>query len=119
MTKGQNARARRIAELNDRLRKEPANRALGQVLLSAGIATRDDAFKTKVLAAIAGMTPKDFKLGNDPYRERDFNSFSVGERLCLFKIEYFAKGNLRKPSDDPADPAETERVMTVMFADEY
>ena len=119
MNKEQSARARCIAELNDRLRKEPANRALGQVLLSAGIAARDDAFKTKVLAAIAAMTPKHFKAGNDPYRERDFNSFSVGERLCLFKIDYFAKGDLRKPSDDPADLRKTERVMTVMFADEY
>lgn len=117
MNKGQIAH--RIAELNDQLRKEPMNRAHGQVFLSAGIAARGEPFKAKVLAVIAAMTPKDFKPGNDPYRERDFNSFSVGERLCLFKIDYFAKSNLRVHSDDPADPAKTERVMTVLFADEY
>ena len=40
MTRVKTARAKRIAELNDRLRKEPANRSLGQVLISSGINAR-------------------------------------------------------------------------------
>jgi hypothetical protein len=39
--------------------------------------------------------------------------------LLFFKIDYFAKGDLRLASEDPADPAVTERVMTIMFANEY
>ena len=119
MTRVKTARAKRIAELNDRLRKEPANRSLGQVLISSGINARGAEFRAMVLTAIASMQAKDFKKGNDPYGERDFNSFTVAAKLCLFKIDYFARGNLQKPSDDPADPARTERVLTVMLADEY
>ncbi len=73
----------------------------------------------ETLTKLAAMTPKDFKKGNDPYGERDFNSFSVAGRLCFFKIDYYAKGDLRLASDDPADPSKTERVMTIMLADEY
>ena len=138
MTKVKTASAKRIAELNDRLRwsasgkvatgfpkrstpnqNSPMNRGLGQVLVSAGIAARGEAFKMKVLAAVAAMTPKDFKKGNDPYGERDFNSFSVEGRLCHFKIDDFAKCDLRAPSDDPSDAARTERLTTLMLADEY
>ncbi len=119
MTSKQTARARRIAALNDRLRQEPHNRALGQVLMSAGVVACGDDFKRQTLKALAAMTPKDFKRGNDPYKERDFHSFRVGERLCYFKIDYFAKGDLRCASDDPTNIEKTERVMTIMLADEY
>lgn len=119
MTTVKTARAKRIAELNDQLRKEPANRSLGQVLISSGINARGAEFRAMVLTAVASMQAKDFKKGNDPYGERDFNSFTVAAKLCLFKIDYFAKRNLGAPSDDPADPDKTERVMTVMFANEY
>jgi hypothetical protein len=119
MTRVKTARAKRIPELNCRLRKEPANRSLGQVLISSGINVRGAEFRAMVLTAIASMQAKDFKIGNDPYSERDFNSFTVAAKLCLFNIDYYAKGNLQKPSDDPADPAKTERVLTVMLADEY
>ena len=119
MAQKSNGRARCIAALNDQLRREPMNRGLGQVLLSSGIAAQSEALKCKVLAAIAALTPKDFKKGNDPYGERDFNSFSVDGRLCLFKIDYFAKDDLRRSAEDPSDEVRTTRVMTIMFADEY
>ena len=119
MTTVKTARAKRIAELNDRLRKEPANRSLGQVLISSGINARGAEFRAMVLTAVASMQAKDFKKGNDPYGERDFNSFTIDGKLCNFKIDYFAKGDLRRPSDDPADPAKTERVLTIVLAEEY
>lgn len=119
MTRVKTARARRIAELNDRLRREPMNRSLGQVLFSSGVAARGAEFQTMVQAALAGMQAKDFKRGNDPYGERDFNAFTVDDRLCFFKIDYFAKGDLRAPTENPDDPAKTERVLTVMLASEY
>jgi hypothetical protein len=112
-------RTRRIAALNDRLRKEPSDAALGKTYFSAGMAALGEDFKAKVLAKVAGMTAKDFKKGNDPYGERDFNSFSVDGKLCLFKIDYFAKHDLRRPSDDPADTARTTRVLTLMLTDDY
>ena len=55
MTRVKTARAKRIAGLNDRLRKEPANRSLGQVLMSRGVASRGAEFQAMVLAALAGI----------------------------------------------------------------
>ena len=119
MTRVITARAERIAELNDQLRKNPLNLSLGQVLISSGIDAVGTDFKAKVLTALACMHTEDFTEGNDPYGERDFNSFAVDARLCFFKIDYYAKGNLCAPSEDPADPNKTGRVLTVMLADEY
>ena len=119
MTTRMSGRSQRIAELNDQLRNEPMNRALGLVLVTAGILNSGQSFAEKVLAAIAAMTPKDFKKGNDPYGERDFNSFTVGGRACLFKIDYYAKGDPHCGSEDPGDPSKTDRVMTVMLARDY
>jgi len=119
MTHKRNGRAARIAALNDRLRRNPRDRSLGEVLISAGLNAQGEAFKATALATIAAMTRKDFKPGNDPHGERDFNSFSVDGRLCLFKIDYFAKDDLRRPSEDPADSERTTRVMTVMLAEDY
>ena len=86
------ARAERIAELNDQLRNNPLNRSLGQVLLSSGIVAGGADFQAKVLTAVARMQRGDFTEGNDPYGERDFNSFAADARLCFFKIDYYAKG---------------------------
>ncbi len=119
MARRKTTRSARIAALNDQLRCDTANRALGQVLVTAAVAAEGDAFKAKIKAALAAMKAKDFKAGNDPYRERDFNAFEVDGKRLFFKVDYFAKGDLRQPSEDPADAAKTERVMTIFFADEY
>lgn len=119
MTLVTTARAKLIATLNDALRRNPTIRALGQVLMSSGVAARGSEFRVMVLTALARMQPKDFKKGNDPYGERDFNSFTIDGKLCLMKIDYYAKDDLRRASEDPSDPAKTTRVMTVVLADEY
>jgi Protein of unknown function (DUF3768) len=68
--------------------------------------------------ALAALEPKDFRTGNDPYGERDFESFMVGERKCFFKIDYYAKDDLQHGSEDPSDPTKTTRVLTLMLASE-
>ena len=119
MTTQKCVRAERIAELNDRLRKQPMNRSLGSVLITAGLNANGPSFVAQVLAAISAMAPEDFKTGNDPYGERDFNSFKAGNCVCMFKIDYYAKDDPHSGSDDPSDPAKTDRVMTVMLASDY
>jgi hypothetical protein len=44
--------------------------------------------------------------------------FKFDEVDVFFKIDYFDK-SLRVHSPNPADPAVTERVITIMRADEY
>ena len=60
----------------------------------------------------------DFCHANDPYEEHDFGSFEAEGHTIFFKVDYFDR-NLKYLSPDPADPAVTVRVITVMLADEY
>lgn len=112
-------RAASIAALNDQMRREPRNKALGQVVITAGVAAEGDAFRLKVKEALAALGPRDFTPANDPYGERDFCAFHVDGQRLFFKVDYFSKGDLTRASEDPADQDKTERVMTIMFAEEY
>ncbi len=60
----------------------------------------------------------DFYHANDPYEEHDFGSFEVDGQTIFFKIDYYNKA-LTSHSPDPSDPAVTERVITIMLAEEY
>jgi hypothetical protein len=55
-----------------------------------------------------------FNEDNDPYGEHDFGSF-----IHPFGGKVFWKIDLKYGSEDPADPAKTKRVLTVMLASEY
>jgi hypothetical protein len=60
----------------------------------------------------------DFCHANDRYEEHDFGSFEADGQVIFFKIDYFDK-NLTHHSPDPPDPSVTERVITIMLAEEY
>jgi hypothetical protein len=53
-----------------------------------------------------------------PYGEHDFGSFEADGQLIFFKIDYYDKA-LTAHSPDPSDPSFTERVITIMLAEEY
>jgi len=103
----------RIRSLNDSLRRTFTG---GQVLLSSSVAALPMAEKAKVLAAIQGFTA--FSEGNDPHGEHDFASVDVDGERYFAKIDYYDL-DMRYGADDPADPAHTKRVMTIMCASEY
>ncbi len=50
--------------------------------------------------------------------KHDFGSFEADGHLIYFKIEYYDKA-LTYHSPDPSDPSVTERVITIMLAEEY
>jgi hypothetical protein len=60
----------------------------------------------------------DFCHANDPHEEHDFGSFDADGHMIFFKIDYYDK-SLTCHSPDPADPTVTERVITLMLAEEY
>jgi hypothetical protein len=60
----------------------------------------------------------DFCNANDPHEEHDFGAFEAEGQKIFFKIDYLDR-ELSMHSPDPADPAVTQRVITIMLAEEY
>ena len=107
------ARTAIIRRLNDQFRKTFTG---GAVVITAGIAALDEATRQRIFTAV--QTFGAFDEANDPWHEHDFGALEiVGERV-FFKLEYYDLTRAMH-SEDPADPAKTERVMTIMLASEY
>jgi hypothetical protein len=108
-------RTSKIRRLNDLLRTTFLL-GLGRVNITHGLADRGEDFTSAALSAV--RTFRNFDGGNDPYGEHDFGKVEVmGERV-FWKIDYYDKA-CEFGSENPADPKQTTRVLTVMLADEY
>ncbi len=59
-----------------------------------------------------------FTPDNDPYYEHDFGSFEHAGKKVFWKIDCYDR-DLKYGSPDPSDESVTERVLTVMLAEEY
>lgn len=102
-----------ICALNDRLRQ---NLTEGTALITAGVAALGAEAVARIVKTIAVYD--DFCHDNDPHEEHDFGSFEADGHVIFFKIDYYDK-SLTHHSPDPCDPSVTERVITVMLAEEY
>jgi hypothetical protein len=59
-----------------------------------------------------------FTADNDPHREHDFGAIDHAGTRYFWKIDYYdLTGEFASP--DPADPTVTNRLLTIMRADEY
>jgi len=103
----------RIRALNDAVRQ---NLPSGRAVITPGIAALGQEVVERIVRTIAVFD--DFCHANDPYEEHDFGSFEADGHSIFFKIVYFDE-TLTYHSPDPADPAVTKRVITIMLADEY
>ena len=103
----------RIRALNDQLRKTLTG---GKAFMTPGIAALGPEAVQRLVIAIA--TFDDFCMANDPHGEHDFGMLEFEGSSIIFKIEYFDT-NFEFGSPDPADPTVTQRVITLMLADEY
>ncbi len=59
-----------------------------------------------------------FNQANDPHGEHDFGAFEHNGHSIYWKIDYYDKA-LEFGSEDPSDPAQTTRVLTIMLREEY
>ena len=109
----QNATAKKIAALNDALRKHGTG---GRVMMTAGIQALGQAAVNEILAKI--RTFNAFTNDNDPYGEHDCALLTVNGNRIMYKIDYFDR-DLQYASSDPADALKTCRVMTILLAEEY
>jgi hypothetical protein len=115
----------KIAELNDRFRAEffvPAfgpRPVPGHIFCTPGIAALPPETQINIWGEVANFNT--FAEDNAPRGERDFGAFTmpgVAEKI-FWKIDYYADKSCTAGAEDPADPAQSFRVLTIMFSREY
>jgi hypothetical protein len=103
----------KIADLNDEMRQTFSG---GRVFMTASISALPLEVQGKIFALVRRFS--DFNNDNDPYGEHDYGSFEhTGERI-MWKIDYYNR-DMTAGSEDPSDPAQTTRVLTIMLASDY
>lgn len=107
-------RRERIAQLNDLCRT--AMGVAGKLFQTAGINALPLADQSAIREAVE--TYDRFTPDDNPYGERDFGAFDHNGQRIFWKIDYYAP-DLHHGSEDPADPTQTVRVLTIMLAQEY
>jgi hypothetical protein len=104
--------SQKVAQLNDAHRRRPG---VGWVM-TAGVQALGALAVARAVEAV--RTFDAFSRDNDPYGERDFGAFEIEGRRLFWKIDYYDL-SLTMGSPDPADPAVTRRVLTLLLAEEY
>jgi hypothetical protein len=102
-----------IRRLNDEFRRTGRG---GRIMMTSGIERLGSEAVDRIMTEVRAFSA--FKEGNDPYGEHDFGSLTVEGYRIFWKIDYYGK-DLIAHSPDPADPALTTRILTVMLAEEY
>ncbi len=59
-----------------------------------------------------------FTRSNDPHSEHDFGAFEFHGHKCFWKIDAY-NWDYSMGSEAPADLSKTNRVLTIMLAEEY
>jgi hypothetical protein len=109
-------RTKRIRELNDQFRKDPLRR--GRLMITSGVDGNGIGFSVLALSAVQAFNT--FTEENDPHGEHDFGSFEVIGHKLFWKIDYFQKGSNREAgAETPENALTTDRVLTIMLAEEY
>lgn len=104
----------KIAELNDLCRKTMGS--TGRVFQTQGIAALPLLDQMAIWQKVETFDA--FTADNDPHGERDFGAFRHAGQRIFWKIDYYDP-TLTKGSEDPTDPAQTVRVLTIMLASEW
>ena len=102
-----------IRELNDALRRTLIG---GTVMITPEVEALAPDARALLLQQVRQFD--DFEAGSDPYGEHDFGAIELGGNRYFWKIDYYNR-ELDGGSEDPADPAKTTRVLTIMAASEY
>lgn len=102
-----------IAILNDAFRTTFNG---GTLMLTAGIQALPEEIQVGILHAV--RTFNAFTPDNDPHQEHDFGAVEYHGHRIFWKIDYYDLAHTFG-SENPADPSQTARVLTVMLAEEY
>ena len=102
-----------IALQNDNFRK---NLSQGTLVLTQGIRSNTPEDIKEIITKV--RTFDTFDENNDPYGERDFGAFDYKGKKIFWKIDYYDQEFLYL-SPDVSNPRVTNRVLTIMDAEEY
>lgn len=108
------ANATIIRKLNDDFRKGLGQS--GKLLATPTITALSEPDQTRLLQAVQAFDA--FTKDNDPHAEHDFGTIEQDGERYFWKIDYYDQ-SFEFGSGNPADPAVTRRVLTIMRADEY
>lgn len=127
MSAGTLSRSERIARLNDRARQAMGLACVA--MATEGFRALPEADQSRVRELVETFDA--FTLDNDPYGERDFGAIYQDSddhwtttrparpiETVFWKIDTYDR-DLRYVSEDPANPAVTRRVLTIMLSSEY
>ena len=103
----------RIRVLNDDFRRSFVG---GLVVITAGVEAMPAEQRKSLLAKVRAFDA--FTEDNDPHGEHDFGAIDESGVRCFWKIDYYDSAT-EMGSPDPADPAVTTRVLTILRAAEY
>ncbi|MGD9712992.1 MAG: DUF3768 domain-containing protein [Thermomicrobiales bacterium] len=106
-------RVERIRHLNDQFRMSLAG---GKIMFTQGVGEHAGTALPGLFMQVRQFGS--FDAQNDPYAEHDFGAFEWEGEIIFWKIDYY-DNDLLMGSLDPADPAVTTRVLTIMLAWEY
>jgi hypothetical protein len=112
-----------IARLNDWLREHITAPGTNRVMMTIGIAEligdvslfRGWRNRAQILREVRDFDAFDNAI--DPHGERDMGKFEFAGVPCYWKIDYYSL-DMTAGSEDPSDPFQTVRVLTIMRADE-
>ena len=102
-----------IQLINDTFRKTFQG---GKIVLTRGIRALPKEDINQIMLKVSRYN--EFTTSNDPYHEHDYGSFDYNGIKIMWKIDYYDK-NYEFASENPADVTKTNRVLTVMLAEEY
>lgn len=106
-------RTLRIRQLNDDFRTTLEG---GKTFLTPGVSSLGPELGIMALAAVRSFD--NFSTDNDPYGEHDYGAFTLAGEKLRWKIDYYDL-TMDFGSNDPADPAQTTRVLTILLAEEW
>src|SRR3954454_7957641 len=104
--------------LGERVSKRPWLKQLDHGSIGHGVSLlcwRSGGSNTPTIRRLLPVRPSPTSANSS---EHDFGNFSLAGRKFFFKIDYFDV-SMEFGSEDPADPAKTTRVLTIMLAEEY
>ena len=102
-----------IAQQNDDFRKHLSK---GTLVLTCGIRANSSDDIQAIINRV--RTFEQFDENNDPYNEHDFGAFDYKDRKVFWKIDNYDQKFLYL-SPDVCNPRLTNKVLTIMYAEEY